>query len=173
MSPAAILLVEDNSLTRKMFRVALEAEGYAVLEAADGHTAIHLAKQHQPRLILQDLMLPDMDGFELVRQLRSLSSAPILAVSGLLTRLDEARVSSVGFDDFLVKPVALPLLRERVRMYLPAQEKTEPQASAGKRILVVDDDPTQLRLVTLHLSNAGFQVEATGDASSGLEQARR
>jgi len=119
MSQAVVLVVEDNSLTRKMFRLALEAEGYTVLDAADGSAAIQLTQRRQPGLIVQDLMLPDMDGVELGRQLRLLSSAPIIAMSGLLSRLDEARLSTIGFVDFLVKPVPLPLLRERVRAHVP------------------------------------------------------
>ena len=94
-SPPVILIVEDNALARRMFRVALESEGYCVLEAEDGHTAIELTEQRQPNLILQNLMLPDVNGFELARALRSLSKAPILAVSGLLTRHEEAYVASL------------------------------------------------------------------------------
>jgi len=173
MNPPIILVVEDNALARKMFRVALETEGYCVLEAEDGQTAISLTEQQQPHLILQDLSLPDMDGFKLVRTLRSLSQAPILAMSGLLTRLEEAHVASLGFDDFLVKPVTPSVLAERVRMHLAVPNEGTLPAAGRRRILVVDDDPSQLRLASLFLSRAGFQVDEAQDAVSGLEMARR
>ncbi len=60
--PQTILVVEDNPITRKMLRLALQAEGYSVLEAPDGRTALELTARSKPDLIIQDLLLPDMDG---------------------------------------------------------------------------------------------------------------
>ena len=73
--PPIILVIEDNPITRKMVRVALASEGYAVLEAPDGATALQLAAGHHLDLVLQDLLLPDMDGFDLVGRLRALPGA--------------------------------------------------------------------------------------------------
>ena len=92
-----VLVVEDNPLTRKMLRVTLEMEGYSVIEAEDGRTALAAATAEMPDLVLQDLILPDMNGFELVRMLRALpggADAPILALSGFLSRIEEARTPS-------------------------------------------------------------------------------
>ncbi|HEY8945566.1 MAG TPA: response regulator, partial [Polyangiaceae bacterium] len=80
---ATILIVEDNSVTRKMLRVTLEAEGYGVVEAPDARVALAAARRRMPELVLQDLILPDADGFELTRQLRALpggDEVPIVAL---------------------------------------------------------------------------------------------
>lgn len=100
-----ILIVEDNEITRKMVRVTLQADSYEVVEAADAATALQLAPAARPDLILLDLRLPDMDGFDLLSRLRALpelTDVPMIAVSGFVSRLEEARASAIGFTDFLV-----------------------------------------------------------------------
>src|SRR6185436_14415744 len=82
----AILLVEDNPITRKLVRFALQQEHFDLSEASDAATALELAEKKRPDLILQDLLLPDMDGFALVARFRAmpaLGSVPIFAFSGL------------------------------------------------------------------------------------------
>ena len=103
-----IMVVDDNSATRRMVKNALVRSGYEVLEAPDGKTARELMKRENPRVVLQDLMLPDTDGFSLVAELRDLASSDvsILAFSGFVSKLDEARVSVSGFDDIIPKPIA-------------------------------------------------------------------
>ena len=72
MTSPIILIVEDNPVTRKMVRAVLESERYTVLEAGDGQTALDLMARYRPDLVIQDLVLPDIDGFELVQRLRAL-----------------------------------------------------------------------------------------------------
>jgi len=118
-----ILLVEDNPTARKMFRLTLEAEGFAVLEAADGRSALaHLARE-VPALVLQDFVLPDYDGFDLARAIRiqpGCAELPIIVMSGFPRMLDRARSEPGCFDASLVKPVARGQLLELVRRYLAA-----------------------------------------------------
>jgi PAS domain S-box-containing protein len=170
MSPPRILVVEDNPLTRKMLRITLEAEGYAVVEAGDGRAALAAAAEERPALVLQDLVLPDMNGFELVRQLRSLAGAsvPILALSGFLNRVDEARSSEAGFNALLVKPIEPSRLVEVIRPYFPHAPSTT-SVGRGCRVLVVDDDLVQLKLTRLQLTQLGFEVIP---ASSGRDALR-
>jgi PAS domain S-box-containing protein len=169
-----ILVVEDNEITRKMVRITLRAESYEVLEAVDAHTALALAARERPDLVLQDLRLPDLDGFDLLRQLRALpgmADVPVIAVSGFVSRLDEARASSIGFTDFLVKPLQPPDLIRSVRAHLPGQASL-PRTSAGHRILFADDDPVQRKLARTRLELHGFRVETAGDGLEALEMAR-
>ncbi len=108
MKASTILVVEDNPVTRKMVRMALAGEGYTVLEARDGRTALQLMADQPPDLVLQDLLLPDIDSFELVQRLRSLpggAQVPILAFSASLSKLDEARNLEAGFSDYVAKPI--------------------------------------------------------------------
>src|SRR5579863_8030578 len=96
----SILVVEDNPTTRRMLRLALVTVGYGVVEAADARAALAVAEKTLPDLVLQDLILPDMDGLELLRRLRALpggTGLPILALSGFLSRLEEARTDDQGF----------------------------------------------------------------------------
>jgi len=100
VSRGKILIVDDNAATRRMVRDALVRHGHEVIEAADGRSAREAMRRHQPRVVLQDLVLPDADGFQLVAELRALApGASILAFSGFVSKLDEARVSTAGFDD--------------------------------------------------------------------------
>jgi len=105
MTGLRILVVEDNPLTRKMLRITLETDGYSVTEAGDGRSALAALEQGVPALVLQDLILPDMNGFELIRQLRSRggSGIPILALSGFLSRVEEAR----GAEAVFIKPFSM------------------------------------------------------------------
>jgi CheY-like chemotaxis protein len=121
-----ILVVEDNPTTRKMLRLALATEGYRVVETADARAALAAAERTLPDLVLQDLILPDMDGLELLRCLRALpggTELPILALSGFLSRLEEAQTDEDGFTALLVKPIEPSRLIDAIRVYLPQQHE--------------------------------------------------
>jgi PAS domain S-box-containing protein len=169
-----ILVVEDNPTTRKMFRISLEAAGHRVVEAPDGRSALSYVEHNRPALIIQDLILPDMDGFELARALRKQVGDPViptLCVSGFLSRLDEARAFTRGFTQVLVKPVDPLQLIDTVNLHLDVR----PQAAGagnGRRVLVVDDDPLQRKLAEICLSNAGYSVMLAEEGTAALEAAR-
>lgn len=174
---AIILLVEDNPITRKLVRFSLEADGLQVLDAPDAKTALALFSQRPISLILQDLFLPDMDGFELVSRLRTLPGGPevpVLAFSGMLSHLDEARVSAAGFDDLISKPVEPSRLLQIVRTHLPREGRTTADLfGKGLRIVVADDDPVQRKLVIFRMQKVGFEVIGASDGREALEQVRR
>jgi PAS domain S-box-containing protein len=168
---ATILLVEDNPITRKMVRYALEQKSIGVREAPDGRSALKAVEGWRPDLVLQDLVLPDMDGFELATQLRALLEnprVPILAFSGLLSKLEEARISRVGFDDHLVKPVEPSRLIQVIRAHLPQPEQSKDRFGQGRRLLVADDDPAQAKLAALRLGRFGFATEVVHDGVAAL-----
>src|SRR5215212_10690778 len=146
-SPPAILIVEDNPITRKMLRLTLESEGYTTREAPDARTALAMAAESWPDLVLQDLILPDMDGLELLRHLRAQPGGPelpIVALSGFLSRLEESPTGASGFTALLVKPIESPRLIEAIGRYLPRTQARPALAGEGRRLLIVDDDPIQL-----------------------------
>jgi PAS domain S-box-containing protein len=170
-----ILIVEDNDITRKMVRVALATEGYRVLEAGSGATAVAEMTATRVDLVLQDLVLPDMDGFELVTRLRALpggAEVPIIAFSGFLSRSEASRALAAGFTDMFVKPIEPSRLLRSLRTYLPAAEPAPPSPARGRRVLVADDDPIALKLARVHLQQRGFEVLTATDGAEALERAR-
>ncbi|MEO6709037.1 MAG: response regulator, partial [Planctomycetota bacterium] len=171
-----ILVIEDNPTTRKMFRISLESAGHRVVEAQDARTALRLIQEIKPALIVQDLILPDMDGLELARMLRDrlgLAPVPILCVSGFLSRLDEARAMEGGFAQVLVKPVDPLQLLDVVRIHLTSLPTDSKKLGQGRRLLIVDDDPLHLKLAEVWMSSAGFEVMTATDGVAALELARR
>ncbi|MFT3697074.1 MAG: response regulator [Kofleriaceae bacterium] len=170
-----IMVVDDNSATRRMVKNALVRNGYEVLEAPDGKTARELMRSEHPRVVLQDLMLPDADGFQLVGELRDIggSEVSILAFSGFVSKLDEARVNISGFDDIIPKPIAPSRLVPLIETHLPTAVTPNEKFGANRRLVVADDDPIQLKLATFRLQRLGFEIESVGDGAAALAAIRR
>jgi CheY-like chemotaxis protein len=108
-----ILIVEDNDDARDSLRLLLEALGHRVLEAADGQLGLTLVLDHKPEVVLVDLGLPGMDGYELARAVRESplgQTTLLIAVTGYGQTEDRRRSKEVGFDAHLVKPVSQSLL---------------------------------------------------------------
>src|SRR3990172_4857660 len=103
--------------------------------------------------------------------LRVVEAAPILALTGLLSRADEARVAAAGFTDLLIKPVEPSLLRRVVASYLAVEPAAgrPPALVEPKRILLVDDDPVQLKLAGLRLGMVGYLVTTAADGAEAPE----
>jgi PAS domain S-box-containing protein len=170
-----ILVVEDNPITRKMLRITLETEGYSVIDVEDAAGALAAAKGAMPALVVQDLVLPDMNGLELLRQLRALpggAELPIIALSGFVSQLEEARTADQGFTAMLIKPVGPSALLEAIRPYFPRAIPAKRAPLASRKLLLVDDDPVQLKVVRLHLEYLGFDVTAAGSTAEALRYAR-
>ncbi len=168
-----ILVVEDNPVTRKMLRVALQSGGFDVAEAHDGRSALAAVERGGISLVLQDLVLPDIHGLDLVVRLRALpggAALPIVALSGFTGPTEEARVTSAGFNAVLVKPVEPSVLVEAIAGFLP-RSRTPTPVGRERSVLVVDDDPVQLKLMRLHLGDLGFKVMTAGDAAEALRTA--
>jgi two-component system, cell cycle sensor histidine kinase and response regulator CckA len=175
MPAASILVVEDNAATRKLLRVALSAEGFSVIEAPDGRTAIEQMTTVVPDMVLQDLILPDMDGFDLARRLRALpgsAEVPILALSGFMSRMEEARAAGSAFNAFLLKPVEPSRLVETINAHLPRGTGHTENLGQGRLALVVDDDPVQLKLNRLFLERLGFRVATATSGAEAIAVAR-
>jgi CheY-like chemotaxis protein len=175
MSAQTILLVEDNPTTRKLVRFSLEKRRYNVLEAPDGRTALALMAE-RPDLVLQDLILPDIDGFTLVGQLRArpfAADTPILAFSGYVSKLEEARISAVGFDDVIIKPIEPAQLVAIVAARLPSRAPHGDRFGVGKRLLIADDEPIQLKLTRFRLSQLGFEIQTATNGEEAFALALR
>ena len=175
MSRPTVLLVEDNPITRKLVRFALQQEDIELAEAVDGKSAIDMATARRPDLILQDLLLPDMHGFELATTLRGLPQlrgVPILAFSGLLSQLDEKRIAGAGFTDFVTKPIEPSRLVRIIRAHLPSVDLPKTSFGRGRTIVLADDDDVQRKLSVFKLSRMGFEVIDAPDGQAALDAAR-
>jgi CheY-like chemotaxis protein len=116
-----ILLVEDNEPSRDALGRRLQRRGYDVVLAVDGQEAVSTARQVRPDLVLMDLGLPVIDGWEATRQLKAgaeTRAIPIIALTALAMASDERKARDAGCDDFDTKPVDLPRLLEKVERWL-------------------------------------------------------
>ncbi|MHB8329902.1 MAG: response regulator transcription factor, partial [Acidimicrobiales bacterium] len=113
-----ILLVEDDERIRASTRLALEDEGYEVDEAADGEAALERFADHAADVVLIDLMLPGMDGFECCRQLRRISAVPVIMVTARTDTNDVVAGLEAGADDYVTKPFVAKELAARIRALL-------------------------------------------------------
>lgn len=103
-----ILVADDNDDIRRVVRWMLEQKGYAVIEAADGQQAVATAVSHRPDLILMDLIMPVVDGFDAVRQLREhedLRGVPVIAMTARDAATSRDRADGLGFNQYLSKPL--------------------------------------------------------------------
>lgn len=117
-----ILVAEDDELSRDMLSRRLRRKGYDVVTAVDGRDAVKVALESEPDLILMDLSMPSVDGWEAVkwvRKNRRIASVPVIALTAY--EIDGIRdaVRSAGFDDFERKPIDLPRLLEKIRARIP------------------------------------------------------
>ena len=113
-----ILIVDDEPRYLWTIRMNMEARGYAVLEAQDGQTAIELAFTKEPDLILLDIRMPGMDGFEVCRRVREFSTVPIIMLTALAEDVNKVKGLGVGADDYVTKPFSSKELVARVQAVL-------------------------------------------------------
>ncbi len=118
MANEKILLIEDDGDLRRIIKDFLMKEGFDVNLAKDGREGIDLAKSCVPDLILLDLMLPVVDGFEVCREIRSYSMAPIMILSAKKSDMDKMLSLGIGADDYLTKPFSLVELVARIKSHI-------------------------------------------------------
>ncbi len=110
-----VLLVEDDARVRRVLAIALRDEGYRITESDTGEGAVERFGQVTPDVVILDLMLPDLDGFEVCRRLRRVSDVPIVIVSALGDSHDIVAGLEAGADDYMTKPVVASELSARIR----------------------------------------------------------
>lgn len=118
---STILIIEDNEKNMKLVRDILQHAGHATLQTASGNEGVRLARQHRPDLVLMDIQLPDIDGIEALRQIRTdptLDAMPVLAVSASVMPEELRQIVASGFDAYVTKPISLKDFTATVRRLL-------------------------------------------------------
>ena len=122
MRPATILIVEDNPDSLQLIKYLLAAFGYAVISASNGEEGVASARDRRPDLILMDLQLPAVDGFEAARRIHDTSETkhiPIVAVTASAMVGERNRILSSGFDGYICKPITPETIVAQVESFLP------------------------------------------------------
>ena len=189
-----VLVIEDEPQMRRFLRAALTASGYRCLEAATGALGLAEVATRNPTVILLDLGLPDMDGLEVTRRIRSWAKTPIIVLSARGQELDKVDALDAGADDYLTKPFGVPELLARIRVAIRHKDEQpgmpiEPVVTFGdvridlaeRRVTVRDEPlhltPTQFKLLAVLVRHAGKVVthgqilnEAWGPAYAAEKQ---
>lgn len=172
VAEAAILVVDDDPKIVQLVRTYLEREGFRVLSAMDGRTALEAAREQRPALIVLDVMLPEVDGLAVTRLLRRDSDVPVLMLSARGSVTDRIAGLSEGADDYLAKPFSPAELVMRVKAILRRADTGSPRAErAPLRLadLVIDLDRHEVLRdhETILLSLAEFRLLAALVAAEG------
>jgi len=161
-----ILVVDDEQDIREIIKLSLIDDGFQVLEAANGKTAIELAKKEKPDLITLDIIMPNMDGFQVAKAIKEdplIKDIPIIILSVLS---QDKKKFTQGIADYISKPFKPD---ELVAIIKEALEKTDTSVKS-KNILVVDDDPDVIDIITLSLKDKKFKLVSANNGVEALEK---
>jgi CheY-like chemotaxis protein len=183
---ARILVVEDSPDIRALVRMLLEPSGHEILFAPDGREGVEAAKREKPDLVLMDLSLPILSGWEATRQIKTdpeTSGITVLAVTAHAMQGDRDRALAAGCDGFLSKPIDEETFEQEVASWLSKSKVTWSRASglaaaaargddrpAPGRILVVDNEPDVADLVRIHLEEDGHEVVLARSSAEAAER---
>lgn len=144
-----VLLVEDNEMNRDMLSRRLIRHGYEVLVAFNGVHGVEIARSSKPDIILMDMSLPEMDGWEATRRLKadpSTWSVPVIALTAHAMTSDRERAMAAGCDDYDTKPIDLPELLRKMDLLLVSAALAQdagPEEQMGREELVMHEDGNQ------------------------------
>ena len=171
--PQRILLVDDEDSIQKLLAYPLRKEGYDVVPAVDGQEALARVREGTFDLVVLDVMLPGVDGFEVCRQVRSRSSVPIIMLTAKTEEFDKVLGLELGADDYITKPFSVREFRSRVRAVLRRAERTRAEGDAGEPLkhadLEIDFDKrtVKMRGEQVRLTYVEFEILAALARSPG------
>ena len=163
--PPYILIVDDESAVTDLLAYNLHKASYVVRVAADGREALRLARETQPDLILLDVMIPEMDGLDVCRELRKTTSTPVIMITARGEEVDRIVGLELGADDYVCKPFSVRELMARIKAVLrrgQSEEKDQPPSSVlcGPGSLKIDPESRQVMAggIPLTLTRLEFNV---------------
>jgi DNA-binding response OmpR family regulator len=151
-----VLVVEDDETLQAVLQYNLAKEGYQVMAATDGESALEMARRSPPSLVLLDLMLPKLDGLEVCRLLRRETSVPILILTARDGEMDKVSGLDTGADDYITKPFSVKELMARVRALV---RRSEMATEAPSSSLSVGDLFLDLQARTARLSDRSLELK--------------
>ncbi|MBI3967598.1 MAG: response regulator transcription factor, partial [Chloroflexi bacterium] len=134
-----ILVVDDEPRIIEFVRLNLELEGYRVVTATRGREALEKLRDNLPDLVIMDVMMPEMDGYQTLKEIRKVSSVPVIMLTVKAEERDRVMGLELGADDYVAKPFSHLELLSRIKAVL---RRTEMPAPATKRQIVIDEDLT-------------------------------
>ncbi len=159
-----ILIVDDEAAIRELLRQELEGAGYEVLEAQNGMEALHRVKEQRPDLILMDVMMPQMNGFDTAAVLRNDPDTADLPIVMLSIVQDRERGYRLGIDRYLSKPIDKPQLLGEIESLLQ-------QGTSTKKVLIVDRNASTMKTLAAVLQAKGYTVVEAQSGPEGIEKA--
>lgn len=185
--PTRILIIEDNRANMELMVYLLGAFGYLVSSEYDGEAGIETARRTSPQLVVCDVHMPKMDGYEIVRCFKgdpALRSIPVIAVTALVMVGDREKLLSAGFDGYIGKPIDPESFIGQIEKFLPAilrshiaddvlTDETQvqgPATATRASILVVDDSPVNRELIRSTLEPFGYVLLLAGSVEQGWER---
>jgi two-component system, OmpR family, KDP operon response regulator KdpE len=165
-----VLVVDDEPQIRRALRTSLEAHGYKVATVGTGEEGVVGAAELAPELVLLDLGLPDMDGTEVIRRIRSFSDVPVIVLSVRESQAEKVAALDAGADDFVTKPFGMEELLARARAAMRRTQPDEPvppvkrfgrlEVDLARRLVLIDDvqihlTPTEYALLEALVMNPG------------------
>jgi len=156
--PTRVLIIEDDPNIVDLIRANLAVRGFDTLLSSDGSKALALLEAEQPDMVLLDLMLPDVDGFELCKQIRERSSVAIIVVSARGGERDKVTALNMGADDYMTKPFGIEELLARI---LATLRRTRPAEAVAEAPSVIVIGQIELDLIGQRVRRAGEEVHLT------------
>jgi PAS domain S-box-containing protein len=159
-----VLVVDDDNSIRELLKQELEAEGYAVRQAADGRAALVEVKREKPDLIILDVMMPELSGFDVAAVLRNDPETLDIPIVILSVMQDKQRGYRLGVDRYFTKPTDTKVLLEEIGSLLA-------QGATKKKVLVVDEDQATAKTLIDALQSQGYTVTAAYNGEEGIQKA--
>lgn len=192
--PKKILLIEDNEFILDMYKIKFEQEGYIVFISENGLDGINLAKQEKPDLILLDLVMPKIDGYQVLQALKgdeSTKSCLVYILSNLVQDGEVDKSFAIGADGYLIKASMTPQqladnikkifagesigVQKKIAIKQPKTAKSITSAQAGTiagKILLIEDEVAIIEMYKMYLEKAGFNVDTAQNGAWGLKIAK-
>ncbi len=157
--PTRVLIIEDDPNIVDLIKANLTVRGFDTLVSSDGSKALALLETEQPDMVLLDLMLPEVDGFELCKQIREQSSVAIIVVSARGGERDKVTALNMGADDYMTKPFGIEELLARILATLRRTRPADAAAEAAPSVIAIGD--MEMDLVSQQVRLAGAEVHLT------------